>query len=133
MGQPCPGFYQTEHYGGMGAPGVLGAQNSYPAGLFQSVNNQPGSIQGYNTRDGHLALQQQQFNIQPASIKNKEHKKMGFIKEYFTKHKELFMGLAVAMVLDRYLFDGAFQEKIKKIVHNLLDKTEEMLKLDHKA
>lgn len=58
---------------------------------------------------------------------NKKEPKMGFIKEYFTKHKELFMGLAVAIILDKYLLGGAFQERLKRIITGLLDKTEATL------
>lgn len=60
-----------------------------------------------------------------------EQKKMSFVKEYFTKHRELFMGLAIAIILDRYLLGGAFQDRLKRIVTSLLDKTEGALAIDH--
>lgn len=63
--------------------------------------------------------------------KKKESKKMGFVRDYFKKHQELFMGLAVAIILDRYLLGGAFQERLKRIINGLLDKTEKTL-ADHK-
>lgn len=67
-----------------------------------------------------------------ATLSNKE-QKMGFIKEYFVKHRELFMGLALAIILDRYLLGGAFQERLKRIITSLLDKTETALHIEPKA
>lgn len=51
----------------------------------------------------------------------------GFMKDYFNKHRELFMGLAVAILLDRYLLGGAFQDRLKRIITGMLDKTEQAL------
>lgn len=56
-------------------------------------------------------------------------KPMNFVKEYFSKHRELFMGLAIAIVLDKYLFGGAFHERLKRIITGMLDRTEGMLSL----
>lgn len=58
--------------------------------------------------------------------KQKESKKMGsgYIREYFIKHRDLLMGLTVVLLLDHFIFEGAFREKIKRIVHSFLDKAE---------
>jgi hypothetical protein len=55
---------------------------------------------------------------------------MGYVKEYFVKHRELLMGLAIFILLDHYIFNGAFKEKIQKLVHGILDQADK--KLTHK-
>lgn len=59
-------------------------------------------------------------------IKKEEKKEMGpsFVREYFVKHKELFMGFFVIVLLDHFIFEGAFRERLKKIVHSFLDKAD---------
>lgn len=52
---------------------------------------------------------------------------MDYFKGYLVKHRELLMGLGLALVLDHYIFGGAFKEKLQKIVHSILDKTEKKL------
>ena len=34
---------------------------------------------------------------------------MGHIREYFARHREVLMTLAVLLILDHFLFDGAFK------------------------
>jgi hypothetical protein len=63
--------------------------------------------------------------------KPKEQSFMDLIKGYFVKHRDLFMGLAIAIVLDRYLLDGAFQGRLKRIINGILDKTENTLAVSH--
>lgn len=53
--------------------------------------------------------------------------KMNYVKEYFVKHRELFMGLFVVILLDHYIFKDAFREKLQQIVHGFLDKTQKKL------
>lgn len=52
---------------------------------------------------------------------------MDYLKGYLVKHRELLMGLGLILVLDHFLLDGAFSEKIKKIIHNILDKADKKL------
>jgi hypothetical protein len=58
-----------------------------------------------------------------AIIPKKEKKFMGPIKEYFTKHREIFFTFAVVFLVDHFLFHGKFKEKIQNAVEGLLDKS----------
>jgi len=62
--------------------------------------------------------------------KKKEAKVMNYVRDYFIKHRELLMGLTLVILLDHFIFGGAFREKTQKIVHALLDKTEKKLALE---
>ncbi len=107
-------------YGGMVDYGQQNVQQSLG---YQQLNS-PGSITKYLVnRDGQLKFEEKQPKEQS----------MGFIKEYFYKHRELIMGLAIAVILDRYLLGGAFQERLKRIITGLLDKTENALQLEKKS
>lgn len=64
-------------------------------------------------------------NKKPAQ--KKEGNVMDYVKGYFFKHRELLMGLTIVILLDHFIFGGAFREKTQKIVHSLLDKTEKAL------
>lgn len=59
--------------------------------------------------------------------KPKEGKAMPYVRDYFIKHRELLMGLTLVILLDHFIFAGAFREKIQKIVQSILDKTEKKL------
>lgn len=59
------------------------------------------------------------------SKKGKEGKKMlQSIKEYFEKHKDVVMTLAIIVVADHFLFDGALRERIKAVIDGMLKKVE---------
>lgn len=42
------------------------------------------------------------------------------IKDYFKKHQEIFITLGIIILIDHFLFNGAFREKIKDTVEKLL-------------
>ena len=54
--------------------------------------------------------------------KNKEESPMKAIKEYAEKHRDLLITIGVVLILDHFVFSGAFTEKLKKIVDGFLDK-----------
>lgn len=60
---------------------------------------------------------------------------MKIIREYFEQHRDIIVTLGLALLADRYFFDGAFTEKIKAIVNGLLLKAERKLddKVDEKV
>ncbi len=60
-------------------------------------------------------------------IETKERGVMNYVKEYFVKHREILMGLGMVILLDHFLLDGALSEKLKRILHGILDKTEQKL------
>ena len=47
---------------------------------------------------------------------------MESFKQYLEKHRDVFFTLGVMLVLDHFVFAGAFREKIKQLVDSLLDK-----------
>lgn len=71
----------------------------------------------------------QQINQVPPVPVIKEKTSMGteYVKSYFMKHRELLMGFTIFVLLDHFVFGGAFREKIKRIVHSMLDKAENKL------
>lgn len=116
------GYEQYMQICGMGGIG----RDSHSMDLNKSVAGNVGllNLQEYRARKMSLGMQNSK------EINKKEIKKMGFIKEYFNKHKELFMGIALAVILDRYLLGGAFQERLKRIITSFLDKAETTLNSD---
>lgn len=57
-----------------------------------------------------------------AVFKKKKGLSMGSLKEYLSKHKDMLFTVAIVIVLDQVVFEGAFREKLKKVVDNMLDK-----------
>jgi len=53
--------------------------------------------------------------------------KMDIIKQYFDKHQDALITLAIVIVVDNFLFGGAFREKIKKSLEKMLHNTEKQL------
>ncbi len=53
--------------------------------------------------------------------------KMESIKQYIDKHRDIFLTIGIVLLLDHFVFQGAFTDKLKKIVDGFLDKkTKEM-------
>lgn len=48
-------------------------------------------------------------------------------KEYFSKHKDIFMTLAVVLLADHFVFKGAFRDKVKTLLENLLSGAEKKI------
>lgn len=58
---------------------------------------------------------------------------MGYVKDYFVRHRELILTIGLLVVVDHYLFRGAFKEKLRGIVHKLLEGAENKLEHGMKA
>lgn len=52
---------------------------------------------------------------------------MGYMKDYFVKHRELLMGLTIVVLLDHFIFGGAFRTKIEAIVNGILNNAQKKL------
>ena len=52
---------------------------------------------------------------------------METIKGYFKKHEETCMTLAIIILVDHFIFNGSFRQKIKDLVDGLLTKTSKKL------
>lgn len=58
---------------------------------------------------------------------NKKEKFMDKIKKYFEQHNDTYITLGIIILIDHFVFEGKFREKIKEIIDNLLAKTEKQL------
>lgn len=52
---------------------------------------------------------------------------MKALKEYFNKHREVFYTLGIIILVDHFIFDGAFTKRLKVTINKLLDKVQEKL------
>ena len=52
---------------------------------------------------------------------------MNQVKSYFESNKDTYITLAVVILIDHFIFDGAFREKTKDLVDRLLTKTSKKL------
>ncbi|MFA5583746.1 MAG: hypothetical protein WDA09_05990 [Bacteriovoracaceae bacterium] len=51
----------------------------------------------------------------------------GEIKEYFKKHQDTFVTLAIVILIDQFLFEGRFRDKIKNIMEKLINRIDKQL------
>lgn len=54
------------------------------------------------------------------------------IKNYFKKHEEMFITIAMLLILDEYIFDGKFRDKIKDLMDSFINKTKRNLEVEDK-
>jgi hypothetical protein len=64
---------------------------------------------------------------QTPTIANKGESKMQALKTYFDKHQETCITLALIVIVDYFIFDGMFQEKIKSMMENAIGTVEKKL------
>lgn len=57
---------------------------------------------------------------------------MKYVKEYFEKHREVLFTLCIVFVVDQYVFNGAFRDRLKGLVDKLLGNAENKLLNDNK-
>ena len=122
------GFGQAQQYYGHYGQQTQG----YPAERYRRGIDFDGYIDNITGQrlDRNFSLISVSVPVQTAVkpiIKEKSVMGFGYVKEYFTKHRELVMGVVIALLLDHYVFKNAFREKLQKIVHGILDKTEKKL------
>ena len=56
------------------------------------------------------------------SLKNPQGDVMDSIKKYLEKHRDIFLTIGIVLILDHFVFEGAFREKLKSITESFLDK-----------
>lgn len=49
------------------------------------------------------------------------------LKGYFQKHKDIIMTIGLALVVDNFVFGGAFREKIKTLIEKMLHGAEKKI------
>lgn len=52
---------------------------------------------------------------------------MNYLKEYFEKHQDSLITIAIVVLVDYYVFNGAFKEKLRALIDKLLNSTSEKL------
>lgn len=52
----------------------------------------------------------------------------GSIKKYFDDHRDLLMTLVVLVIVDQWVFDGAFKEKIKGLIDRVVGHADNKIK-----
>lgn len=62
------------------------------------------------------------YKLSDLSLKEQGVKSMESLKQYLEKHRDVFFTLGIVLVLDHFIFEGAFREKLKNIIESLLDK-----------
>lgn len=58
---------------------------------------------------------------------HKENNMLESVKEYLKEHKSIIMTIAVVLLVDHLVFQGAFREKVKSLVDGLLNKAQKQL------
>jgi len=57
---------------------------------------------------------------------------MESIKSYFKQHQETYITLAIVILIDQFIFEGKFREKIKSLLDRMISKVEGDLLKDKK-
>lgn len=47
---------------------------------------------------------------------------MDSLKQYITKHRDIFFTIGFILVLDHFVFGGAFKKKLEDFIHSILDR-----------
>lgn len=104
--------------------GVLGNPSNAPKPkpVLQSVS--AGLKEIYS--DSLIALGMKK-NPALSLVQKEEGGVMGYMKDYFVKHRELLMGLTIVVLLDHFIFGGAFRTKIEAIVNGILNNAQKKL------
>lgn len=72
--------------------------------------------------------QMQSAYQQPRTAQQKKVTMLGSIKKYFDDHRDLLMTLAVLVIVDQWVFDGAFKEKIKGLMDRVVGHADNKIK-----
>ena len=58
--------------------------------------------------------------------KSKE-SKMDYLKEYFSKNRDTIFTIVLVVLIDHFVFNGAFREKVKSVVDSMLNKANKQI------
>jgi hypothetical protein len=64
------------------------------------------------------------FQLVPDSIRGNC---LNALKDYFMKHKDSLFTIGIVILIDHFVFDGAFRDKIKATVESMLNKAHKKL------
>lgn len=54
-------------------------------------------------------------------LKGEKGETMDAIKSYLEKHRDIFLTIGIILILDHFIFAGAFKDKLKSIIDGFLD------------
>lgn len=78
-------------------------------------------------------VQYEQPKVESTTIKKENKSMFKAAKEYFYEHRDLIMTTLFLIVVDQFVFDGVFKEKIKSLVDRIIGHAEGKVKaLDSK-
>lgn len=75
----------------------------------------------------YILKQIKQVDKQTSRQTNKGESKMKAVKDYFEKHQETCITLGIIILVDHFVFNGAFQDKIKAMMNQAIGSVEEKL------
>lgn len=104
-------------------------QAQYGAGGLSGMANQRVNMCGVPTGAlFHEAYHDEKKEEKKSMFKSVQDDFKGFMKE----NKSVIYWMALLLILDHYLFEDAFREKLKSLVHRMIGKVEDTLKLSEK-
>ncbi len=64
----------------------------------------------------------------PQATPGKKVTMFGSVKKYFDDHRDLLMTMIVLILVDQFVFDGAFKEKIKLLIDRVIGHADAKIK-----
>lgn len=105
-------------------------QALYQNNPYQGASQASGLQQGFFERHALAQLNQKPlmdyFKPKPAAAGER---KVGMIREYINKHKDILLTLVVAIVADHLILDGALRTRIQRVIEAALTRIEKALGL----
>lgn len=84
-----------------------------------------GGAGGVYAYEAQLAQHQKTLGQPQKPTKGKS--MLNHLRDYFGKNRDLIFNVAIIILVDHFVFNGAFREKIKSLLDKFLCKTHEML------
>lgn len=100
---------------------------AYGISAALAQQNSDGST-SINVQAAAMMANQQYQAARTSQISGKKVTVFGSIKKYFDDHRDLLMTLAVLVIVDQWVFDGAFKEKIKGLIDRVVGHAESKVK-----
>lgn len=105
---------------------LIGAAQNVPDWYSQRQQNQI-NCQQQAVQDV-LRLAQQQSQPQKVIYPGKKVTMFGSIKKYLDDHRDLLLTIVVLVLVDSFVFDGAFKEKIKQLIDRVIGHADSKIK-----
>ncbi len=94
---------------------------------------QQGTSAWYQQQMAALQWQQQQQQqshvFATKALPTKKEKKVTMVRDYINKHRDVIFTLAVALLVDHFVLNGALRHRIQAVIEAALEKIEKALGL----